>query len=302
MTKGADEARAALMAPDIKGDPDDVEELDNTTGIEADDHSGDPGETGDVGDDSIDDVAVDETQSEATEGEGGDWSPPSREDFEALQRHVAMLEELAGPELEKMLAQREGDDDTHEDDASGITQEQIANMLKPKTFVLTPEVRNKILADGDGDALEAAFTSFAEVLQHNSRIDMNKAVLNGIQYALPVMMATGKIYEKHPELLGMREVVERHLWQIRQAVPQANELQMVRMAEQRLDGMIKMAKKIAAEHAQRKTKPTNLAATPSGGGQATNPRVRTTGASTQTKLSTADRLAELAEHAGATTY
>jgi len=247
-------------------------------------------------DDTLDDadLADDITDSEETPPADGDWKAPTREEWEAMQAQHETMRELLGDNFENVL------NGTQESEEGGVlAQDEIQNLITPRQFALTPEASNKILVEGDGNALVAAFKEFADVQQHNFRIEMNQAVLRGIQYAAPVQAATSKFYERNPELLGMRNLVENHMYTVRNQMPQANELQILRMVEQRLGSVIATAKKIAQQHA--KGTPRNLAPAPTGAAAPPSGRDRTA-ATKKAEPSTATRLKELQDHAASTTY
>lgn len=236
-----------------------------------------------------------DTGAENTETGKDDWTPPTREEWEAMKRQNDLVTGLADDQLESMLSA--GDTDVSDTDAqTPPSEDDVTAAMTPKNFALPPETLSKILVDGDQEALVGAFNHLIDVVQHNARIDMNKSIMNGLNYAQPVYTATSKFYDKYPELLGAREIVENHMWQTRMQHPQANDLQILRAVEKRLGPVIDKARQIAKQKAAQQQQPgkrTNMAPGPSAGGQQSPPRGRTTGGNKPEVVSTEDALNRL---------
>lgn len=275
----ADEARAALMEPDPADFEDDV--LD------------------DAGDDLQNDDAGDDTgvdgDAPAGEDDGDGYTPPTREEWEAMQQQHAMLQDLLGPEMDKI---GQPDDDA----PAEIDHDAIVAAMTPRQFELAPELSNRILVDGDADALAEYSKALIETVEHNSAIKINQAVLNGLKYAGPIIAATSQFYQRNPEMSGMRDLVERNMHQVRAGMPQANELQILRAVETRLKPIIDKAKQIAKQHAGQGGRGRNLAPAAPGGGQTPQPRGRAAGGGEPKPVSAAQRIQELSEFAGKQTY
>ncbi len=203
-----------------------------------------------------------------------DWTPPTREEWEAAQEQLSFFDQQLGPQIEQSFMQELGMLNQPQDQQQ-VDQQAQQMAFQPREFSPSDEMLNAILQDGDADALRGLLQEHAEVLQHNQRIEHAQATLHHLQQALPVALAVSKFYERHPELTGMRQLVETALWQARANAPQANELQILRMAEQRLKPVISKAKQIAQQHTARGGARKNLAPAPSGGGQTPPPRGRT---------------------------
>lgn len=247
--------------------------------------------------------AADQTPAgaeEAASAEAGDaaadaaWTPPSREEWEAVQAQMALYNDLANPQIDALLG---GQADAGEQ-APAVSGEELAALLQPKQFSLAPELIEKALVEGDAGAVGQMFQDFENVLQHNFRIQMNQAVLNGMSYALPVHRAMDKFYERHPALAGARELVESKLWEARAAHPQANDAQLLRVVERRLAPVLSRAKQIAAQSGPRRS---DLSPSPAGGGQAPAPRGRAGGAAPGPPAAS-DRIRQLEEYAAGGRY
>lgn len=205
---------------------------------------------------------------EGIEGQD-DWTPPTREEWEAAQSQLSTLANVFTPQLESQLQAELSTVMTPQQ----TDQAAMLAAIQPKEFSLGADEITDILENGNGQALVAAFQRFADVQKHNNAIAMNQAVLNGISTALPVMNATGKFYERYPELLGIRDTVEQVMWGIRAQNPQANELQILRATEIKLKPVIEKAKAIMAGNPRGSAR-TNIAPGPVAGGQPTQPRGR----------------------------
>jgi hypothetical protein len=220
--------------------------------------------------------------------EEGDWTPPTREEWEAMQQQADSLTDLLAPELEKMVEQQSAEPNTDEGTAQAEAPDAatVEGLLTPMEYRKPPDLDDgvlvKMLEDGDISGFKAYLQQGAEIAEynrrakeHNTALHINQAVLNGINYALPVTMAVSKFYERYPALMGVRGAVERAFWEARQQAPQANELQLLRAVEQRLGKpLIDKAKNIVAQHKGKGAKPRNMAPAQVGGGQPTNPRGR----------------------------
>lgn len=220
-----------------------------------------------------------------------DWTPPTREEWEAAQAERATLTELLGENFEKILNGEEPGEAP-----APIAQDELQALLTPKTFAPAPDLTNRILVDGDGEALTEFANNLIETMEHNFNIKMNQAVLRGLDYAAPILAATSKFYERNPELIGMRELVKNHMHHARASMPQANELQILRAVETRLGPVIKQAKKIAQQHAaggKGAATNRNLAPGPAAGTAPAANRSRSAGGQKQ-EPTAASRLAELA--------
>jgi len=246
---------------------------------------------------STDPLPDEETGTEQAASDD-DYTPPTREEWEAMKQQNELLSGLTNEQIDAMLGQQQ--EDATEAPPTPVSQEDIAAMLTPKSFAPPPELLDKVLVDGDAGALTQIFSEFADVLNHNNRIEMNKAILNGLDYAMPVHRAVDSFFQRYPEMLGARETVNKHIWNIRNQNPQANELQIVRAVELRLAPVIRRAKQIAAQKGANPTK-ANLAPAPAGGGQQTVPRARANGAPPQPETA-ADRLKELSAFSRARNY
>jgi hypothetical protein len=209
-----------------------------------------------------------EVESEP-EADPDGYTPPSREEFEAMQQQIELL---TGMLTEGQQAQQQEQPGNEEQPDPAALQE----MLQPREFQPDPQLVHSALVDGDGQALGQLLNQQAEVLTHNLRLETNQAVVNAMNYAMPVRDAMSKFYDRNPELTGMRELVGRTFWQMRAKYPQANEMQLLRYTETSLKPVVDRAKRIAKEGA-RKTAPTakqNLNPPGPKGGQSPPPRPR----------------------------
>lgn len=229
-----------------------------------------------------------EISSETLEGDTpeseDDYVPPTREEWEAAQQKLGLID----VSLEEMLTAPEADPEPVE---APINME----LIEQKQFEPAPELLDKILVDGDTGALIEFSKQLIETIQHNYRLDMSKAVLYQLNKAQPVYSATTKFYERYPELLGARELVERNLWAIREQYPQANEMQILRFTEQRLAPVIERAKQIAKQAGIRGSNK-NLSPKPATSASP-GARMRQTPGAPKAGVDIDSRLAELREYA-----
>lgn len=238
------------------------------------------------------------------EADGDDWTPPTREEWEEMQAKAMLQDGFAEDRLRELLTKADDDADAAPGEG-GMDQESINDVLTPReySYQVPEDIRDKVLIDGDGDAFNTVLREQAqhisEVLEHNYRIDMAKTSINTVKQIMPVMQAVNKFHERHPEMLAMPQLAMDTIEMLRGEYPSANELQLVRFAEKKLNHVLARAKKIIAEQQKAKPKAKNNATpAPVAGGQAPAPRPRQTGAPKDDSVDTGSRLDRMYEISG----
>lgn len=261
--KGA--SLGAASAQDLGLDPDPASALEG--GIEVFIATGD----GD-GDDSVAPAAAATGQDE--------WTPPTREEYEAMTSERDLLAGLLGSDDLDAGLNIEG---VAQPAQPQMDQAAIQAATTPKQFQLSvdPGKAKRLLEENDpnalGEILLDNILAYDEVARHNTAIQMNQAVVNALNFLLPVHLVTRGMFEKMPELRGekMRQLIEGTATQVRAKFPNCTERQLAQAVEKQLSPVIEKARKImAATKARGAATRKNVAPAPSGGGQVPGPRSR----------------------------
>lgn len=245
------------------------------------------------GDTDTEEAAQEDTDTEGTAPKADDadgWTPPTREEWEETQQKLALQEGFTEEHLERLMSGIESAE-TPDDGQPQVDAEGMRQLLTPREFdykyEVPDDVRDAILVDGDGEAFNTVINEAIRggvqealaVAQHNYRIDISHAVMNGVQQVMPIAMAVDKFYQRNPEMVVLDDLVRRTANNMRVANPAANERQLLTATEKTLAPIIARAKKIAGKHANTQTRSKKtLAPAPIGGGQQTTPRQRQNGA------------------------
>lgn len=238
-----------------------------------------------------------ETETQVPE----EQTPEGELSREELEGQIAFYESLLADQFDPSMA---GLPQQQQQQQQPQQEQPAPEMFEPRAFTPDPARIQKVLADGDADEFMALMAEQAEVITHNTRIEQAQVVQRGIEYAMPIHMASAKFYERNPELMGLRNVVERTMWEIRAQQPAANEMQLLRATEVALKPMISKAKTIAAQHKQKRQggAQKNLATPPSGAGQTPPPHGRATPTEPKGATDAASRLQQLRAKAAQSRY
>lgn len=238
-----------------------------------------------------------------TSGAADEWKPPTREEWEAQQAQLEALGNSVDPEIDRLLKESLQKTEAPAESAApapgSVDQSAIEAMMQPRTFAPSQEVVSKILIEGDADAFAQYSKDLIDTVQHNARIDMNNAILKGIKYAQPIQAASAKFYDKYPELVGLSDYVEEHMWDVRGKNPAANEMLILRTVEKRLAPVILRARQIAQQAKGNASR--TMTPAPAAGGSTPSPRPRTQQGPSGPP-SVGSRMKELAEYAAQTAY
>jgi len=220
------------------------------------------------------------------------------EELETLRAQVKFFEETLGDSVFQTASAEQKPVETTSADTESVstTSADAANFLEAKAFELSDQEVEDITLNGSGEALRGVLKRQAEVIEHNASLKAQQNIAQAIQYALPTYLAAARFNERNPELAQMPNadrVIEKTLWGVRQANPQASDAQLLRLAEKQLRPAIDKAKQIVAKGSSAKKEvgasqqPT--AVIPSARVNAATPRP-------SREVSTEDRVAELRAH------
>lgn len=235
------------------------------------------------------------TQDAGTETPAAETDAPASrdEELEMLRAQVKFFEETIGDSAFALPEQKSVETTSAEAKDVETTSADTGNFLEVKPFELSDEEVEDITLNGSGETLRAVLKRQAEVIEHNSNIKAQQHIAQAIQYALPTYLAARSFNERNPELAAMPNadrVIEKTLWTLRQANPQASDAQLLRLAEKNLRPAIDKAKQIVAKGSSKK-KEVGASQQPT----AVLPSARVNAATTRPsrEVSTEDRVAEL---------
>lgn len=189
------------------------------------------------------------TQQDAVTDASGD------DEVAKLRQELELYRSLVDDDLVKSVSADEKSLSTQpasDNNDGGSEQEQ--SFLAPKEFSVTQEEIDDILT-GDATKFADVMKRQEEAIRHNVRLEVNNTVAQAVQWMLPVALAAKSFNDRYPEMAmwpKSGEVINTALAEARRALPGANEAQLIRHVEKRLDPVIKRVKQAMAQAGEKR--------------------------------------------------
>jgi hypothetical protein len=186
---------------------------------------------------------------------------PVVDEVAEMRARLALYEDILGDDItsgilgvEQPVAQQSTSDNVAKDE-QGNESASVEDLLSPREFVVSQEEYDDALS-GDANKFQEIINRRDAVTTHNLRLEMNTNIVKAIEWYLPATLAAKSFNDRYPEMAmwpKSGEIINAAMMEAKKKLPHANEAQLLRAVEKRLEPVIKRCKEVVAESAQKRT-------------------------------------------------